>query len=77
MNTESKPKRQKLWWIKERQNPQTGTYYVACGLLSNTAAKRMEKPIYGSNHMHAYDSEAEYYRDLERFKNAGFTVQKY
>lgn len=70
----SKPK---LWWIKERHNPQLGLYYVACGQMSNAEAKRMESGKYGSNLMLGYDSNSEYVADIERFKREGYSVQKY
>jgi hypothetical protein len=53
----SKPK---YYWIKERHNPQLGTYYVLCGQLTVKEAKLRERSIYGSNAMHKYATEKEY-----------------
>ena len=53
----SKPK---YYWIKERHNPQLGTYYVLCGQLAVKEAKLRERSIYGSNTMHKYATEKEY-----------------
>lgn len=50
----------KPYWIKERHNPQTGVYYIKCGRLSVTEAKRKEKSLYGDNIMLRFDSEKEY-----------------
>lgn len=33
----------KKFYIKERHNPQTGVYYVACGQMSKQQAKSYEK----------------------------------
>lgn len=59
------------YWIKERQNPQTGTYYVACGQISEREAAREGRPIYGENVMHGYATEAEYLAEIARLKAAG------
>jgi len=65
----------KLWWLKERENPQLGTYWVACGKLSKTAAKRMEYSLYGCNIMHSFETEAEYLERIEELKQQGERVQ--
>jgi hypothetical protein len=53
------------YWIKERHNLQTGTYYVACGQMTKSAAKSIETGcLYGSNKMHSYDSIEEYKKRL-------------
>jgi len=67
--------KQHPWWIKERFNPQLGTYYVACGQMSKTAAKRYEKPLYGDNVMHRFDAEADYKARLDELKKQGERVQ--
>ncbi len=64
----------KKFWIKERYNPQLGTYYVPCGQLSNTAARRQEKSLYGYNTMHEYDTEEEYNNEIARLKSSGENV---
>ncbi len=63
------------FWIKERSNPQLGTYYVPMGQLSKAAALRYEKSLYGSNYMHGYDTEEEYRKQLQELKNQGRYVQ--
>jgi len=71
-----KMKRIKPWWIKERDNPQLGTYWVACGQLSKTEATRMERgSIYGCNIMHRFDTELEYLSKLTELKNRKERVQ--
>jgi hypothetical protein len=50
----------KKWWIKERYNPQLGTYWVPMGQMSETQARRHEAPTYGDNTMHPFGTEAEY-----------------
>ncbi len=47
------------FYVKERRNPQLGTYFQIIGWLSKTAAKRLEKCIYGQNIMHGFDTHAE------------------
>jgi hypothetical protein len=63
-----------LWWIKERDNPQTGTYFCACGQMSKREAKKREDPLYGSNIMRPYATEAEYRAALESLRAAGERV---
>jgi len=48
------------YYIKERINPQTGTYYVDMGKMSVKDAKKHETPIYGTNIMHDFKSKKEY-----------------
>ncbi len=66
-----KPKR---FWIKERYNPQLGTYYVGCGAMSIKAARGMERPLYGDNIMHEYPSEADYLAKLAELRKLGKNV---
>lgn len=68
-------KRKKLFYIKERDNPQLKTYYVACGALSKAAAKRMEKPLYGDVVMYGYDTEEAYKTKLAELRANGRRVQ--
>lgn len=65
----------KSFWIKERNNPQLGTYYVACGQLSKTAARKMERSLYGSNVMLEFKSEAEYRAKLAELRKQCVSVQ--
>jgi hypothetical protein len=63
------------FWIKERDNPQLGTYFVACGQMTKTAAKRHERPIYGANFMHSFDTESDYNDRLAELRKSGERVQ--
>lgn len=63
------------FWIKERNNPQLGVYYVAMGQMSKTAAKRAEGSLYGNNVMRAFDSEEIYKDTLTMLRAKGETVQ--
>ena len=65
----------KQWYIKERRNSQLGTYYVACGPLSKTAAKAKTRCLYGENTMHSFASEKEYNAKLASLREAGERVQ--
>ena len=65
----------KPFWIKERINPQLGTYYVACGQRSQTAAKRMANALYGENIMHEYPDEQSYQAKINELRSRGISVQ--
>ncbi len=68
-------KRQYPWWIKQRNNPQLGTYYVPCGQMSKTAAKGYEdSSLYGYNTMIPFDSEKKYQDELTKLRNSGNKV---
>ena len=54
----------KKWYVKERHNPQLGIYFVACGQMSKTEAKKHEESLYGANYMLPFDSKKEYLRFL-------------
>lgn len=64
----------KKFYIMERQNPQTGVYYVAMGQLSKAEAKKHEKPLYGYNIMHSFGTEEEYSAEIFALKTAGERV---
>jgi len=65
----------KLYYIKERHNPQFDKpYYSACGQLSKREAAKKENSLYGSNAMLEYASLDEYNKALEQFKAAGYIV---
>lgn len=64
------------FYIKERHNPQLGTYFVGCGKLLVKHAKKMESSLYGFNTMHRYESEQEYNFRLEELIDAGERVQR-
>jgi len=65
----------KPFWIKERINPQLGTYYVACGKLSRKAAKQHEDALYGDNIMHEYPDEQSYQAKINELRSKGISVQ--
>lgn len=65
----------KPFWIKERRNPQLGTYYVPCGQLSRTAAHKETRTLYGANIMHEYPDETSYRAKIEELKKRGEKVQ--
>lgn len=64
----------KSYWIKERHNPQLGTYYVPEGQLSKTAARKAEETLYGYNVMLEYATEAEYNDAIADLKAQGLNV---
>ena len=66
---------EKKYYLKERVNPQLGTYYVRCGKMSKTAAKRAEGSVYGSNYMHGFGTEDEYNARIAELKASGEGVQ--
>lgn len=68
-------KRALKYWIKERQNPQTGTYYVAWGQLSKSKARCMETSLYGENIMHSFDTETAYKNKIAALIKSGESVQ--
>lgn len=65
----------KKFWIKERQNPQTGTYFVPMGQMTKAEAKKYEKPLYGKNIMHSYESQEAYNITLDLLKKNGSRVR--
>lgn len=73
MSTRTRTNKTKFW-IKQRYNPQLGTFYVPCGQLSKQEAKKMEKPLHGSNTMIPFDSEEEYRARLAELKGEGKSV---
>jgi len=66
----------KYHWIKERHNPQLGTYYVKCGPMTVREAKSYEGSRgYGSNRMLRFASEEEYHAKINELHAAGKPVQ--
>lgn len=63
------------FWIKERSNPQLGTYFVAEGRMSKAEARRMENTRYGENVMHGFDTEGAYKSRLSELRSSGEKVQ--
>jgi hypothetical protein len=66
----------KYWWIKERQNPQLGTYYVACGQITVTQARMHEGAIYGSNRMHKFETKEAYEQRIVELRKQGERVNQ-
>lgn len=51
----------KYFWIKERENPQLGTYFVAMGQISMKTAHAYETgTLYGFNTMHRFATKEAY-----------------
>ena len=65
----------KYFWIKERENPQLGTYYVACGQISIKEALPRERTLYGFNIMHRYATKEAYEAEISRLKAKGERVR--
>ena len=65
----------KPYWIKERDNPQLGVYYVAMGQMSKREAMRKERSLYGSNTMHSYETEQAYLAMLQKLRDSGERLQ--
>jgi hypothetical protein len=63
------------YYIKERYNPQTGTYFVAMGQLSARDARGHCESLYGSNTMHAFATKEEYETRLAQLRDGGEKVQ--
>lgn len=64
----------KKFFIKERQNPQTGTYYSLQGQLTKKEAKKKEDTLYGFNIMHEYPSEVTYNEAIAKLKAIGSKI---
>lgn len=69
------PDHLKRFYIKQRHNPQLGTYYVACGRLSKREAKAKERSLFGDNTMLGFDTGEEYLEMLSSLRAAGEHVQ--
>ena len=62
----------KKYYIKKRYRPYgQGVYYVAKGLMSKTAAKKIENSNIGTNYMYGYDTAEEYKRAIVKLKSEG------
>jgi hypothetical protein len=74
---EEKMVNKKSYWITERNNPQfKEPYYIACGQLSKTEAKKRANPLYGYNRMIEFLTEEEYHNALEKYEREGKSVHK-
>ena len=68
----------KLFYIRERHNPQfDAPYYNPMGQLTKKDAKKWLKPLYGANEMLEYQTEAEYKKAINKFKDGGFNVYEH
>jgi hypothetical protein len=65
----------KHWYLKQRFNPQLGTYWIKCGQIGKREAMSAENSLYGHNKMHGFATEAEYLAAIERLKSQGERVQ--
>ncbi len=65
----------KMFYIKERHNPQLGVYYIAMGQMTKTAAKEAAGGVYGTNIMRAFMDEQTYKDELAALKEKGEKVQ--
>ncbi len=63
------------FWIKQRDNPQLGTYYVPMGQMAKADAKKCESPLYGSNSMLSFDTEEDYRAKIAELKLSGERVR--
>lgn len=68
------PTRTQSFWIKQRHNPQTGIYYVACGQMAKKDARENEEPLYGYNVMLEFKDETEYKTRLKELRTKGERV---
>jgi len=64
------------FYIKERENPQLGTYYVPQGQMTKKEAETTETGcLYGCNIMHAYTTKERYEEAITQLKAEGKRVQ--
>ena len=68
-------KAKRLYYLRERYNPQLGTYWIRAGQLSKAAAKRWESTAYGENTMHGFETESEYEAKIAKLESDGEKVQ--
>ena len=66
----------KYWWIKERFNPQLGTYYVPLDRIAVKEANKYERSLYGENIMHRYDTLEDYEAAIAKLKLEGERVRR-
>lgn len=64
-----------MYYIKERHNPQIGSYYIALGKMTAKAAKKAEQGGgYGTNYMHKFRTRAEYEAEIQSLVEDGQRV---
>ena len=61
------------YWIKQRNNPQTGTYYVKMGKMTKKEAKEWKDTRYGYNYMLPFKTLEEYENKIKELTEAGKT----
>ena len=64
----------KYFWIKERDNLQLGTYFVAYGQISVKEAREKERSLYGFNYMHKFATNKEYEARIAELRAQGCEV---
>lgn len=64
----------KKFWLRQRINPQLGTYWVLCGQITVKEAKAYEKALYGDNVMHSFTTEAAYNAKIEELRKSNATI---
>ena len=65
----------KLFYIKERWNPQLEIYFVACGQMTKSeAAKKRGRHIYGSSTMLPFPTKEAYELKLNELVSQGKSV---
>jgi hypothetical protein len=66
----------KNWYIKQRHNPQLGTYFVPMGQMLKARATEIQRgSLYGSNTMLAFPTEEAYNLYLNKLREEGKRVQ--
>ena len=63
------------YWIKQRLNPQIGTYYIGMGQMTIAKAKTQEQALYGTNIMLKFDTEEDYEKKIKELKAAKENIQ--
>lgn len=61
----------KSYYVKQRNNPQLGVYYVKMGQMTKKDARAHGKSIYGSNTMLEFKTLAEYETFVESLEKEG------
>jgi hypothetical protein len=70
-----KPVKTLKYWIKQRLNPQIGTYYIGMGQMTKDKAKTQEQSLYGTNIMLSFDTEEDYEKKIKELKAAKENIQ--
>ena len=64
----------KKYYIKERNNPQLGIYYVKMGQMSKSEAREYDSSLYGFNTLLSFDTEEQYNTEIDRLRQNGERV---